>query len=328
MRRVYGLLLCLVLFGPLAPASVADEFKLADGTTIWGTVSDSNESGVIFRLDSGGFSQWISWGKFSDATLEVLARNPEMGEYAEPFIPVPPDARPMPKPVVLRDYEKVDLPAGKTGLFSSLTSPIGLLLLALLYAGNLLAGFEVAIYRNRPVAVVCGVSAVLPLVGPIAFLASPSLELEGGGGGYDEGAAEFDAEAGPGVTEAGSLGGRTSQQLGKPVPAASGLKVAAGPKSGQGGPVEKKVYARGEYTFNRRFIETQFSGFFRVVPLDAEKDLVMVVKTPKQEYIAKRISRISASEMFLQPIQVGSKEVKVSLGEIAQVIIRHKDDRS
>lgn len=325
MRRVYGLLLCLVWFGPLAPDSIADEFKLTDGSTIWGTVSDSDESGVVFRLDSGGFSQRISWGKFSDPTLEALARDPQMREFAEPFIPVPPDARPTPPRVVVRDYEKVDLPAGKTGLFSSLTSPIGLLLLALLYAGNLLAAFEVATYRNRPVAVVCGVSAVLPLVGPIAFLASPSLEVEGG---YDDGTAEFDSEPGPGVAAAGSPAAATSAQVGKPVPRASGLKVAAGLKSGQEGPVAKQVYSRGEYTFNRRFVETQFSGFFRVVPLDAEKDLVMVIKTPKHEYIARRISRISASEMFLQLIQAGSKEVRVSLGEIAQIIVRHKDDRS
>ncbi|MCP5523326.1 MAG: hypothetical protein H7A46_17460 [Verrucomicrobiales bacterium] len=326
MRRVYGILLCLGLFAVLGPVSVGDEFKLTDGTTIWGTVSDSDETGIVFRLDSGGFSQRISWSKFSDPTLEVLARDPEMREFAEPFIPVPPDARPPVPRVVIRDYEKVELPAGKTGLLSSVTSPIGLLILALLYAGNLLAAFEVAIYRNRPVAVVCGVSAVLPVVGPAAFLASPSLELEGGEA-YDEGAAEFDAEAGPAVAEAGTPGGTTSRQLGKVAPAASGLKVAAGQKSGAAAPAEKKVFSRGEFTFNRRFIETQFSGFFRVVPLEAEKDLVMVVKTPKQEYIAKRVTRISASEMFLQPIQVGTKEVKVPLGEIAQIIIRHKDDR-
>lgn len=327
MRRVYGVLLCLGLFAVVAPVCFGDEFKLTDGTTIWGTVSDSDETGVVFRLDSGGFSDRISWSKFSDPTLEVLVRDPQMREFAEPFIPVPPDARPMPRKVVIREYERVDLPAGKTGLFSSVTSPIGLLILALLYAANLLAGFEVAIYRNRPVAVVCGVSAILPLVGPIVFLASPSLELEGGVA-YDEGTAEFEPEPGAAAAGVGTPGGTTSRQVGKPAPAAGGLRVAAGHKPGAAATAEKKVYSRGEYTLNRRFIETQFSGFFRVVPLEAEKDLVMVVKTPKQEYIAKRVTRISATELFLQPIQAGTKEVKVSLGEIAQVIIRHKDDRS
>ena len=88
-----------------------------------------------------------------------------------------------------------------------------------------------------------------------------------------------------------------------------------------------KVYKRGDYTFNRRFVETQFSGYFRVVPTDAEKDMVLVVKTAKQEYVARRISRITANEMFLQMTQTGGKEVKVTLGEIAQITVRHKDEK-
>jgi hypothetical protein len=65
-----------------------------------------------------------------------------------------------------------------------------------------------------------------------------------------------------------------------------------------------------------------------VVPTDAEKDMVLVIKTPKQEYVARRISRISATEMYVQLLQAGSKEVRVVLGEIAQIIVRHKDDKS
>ncbi|RME93011.1 MAG: hypothetical protein D6766_08985, partial [Verrucomicrobia bacterium] len=279
--------------------------------------------GVVFRLDSGGFSERISWGKFSDPTLELLARDPKLRPFAEPFIPVPPDARPAPKPVVIRDYPKVELPEGGTSIFSSLTSPIGLFIVGLLYLANLLAAYEVAVYRNRPAGMVCGLSAVLPLVGPIAFLLSPGLE-EAGGPAVEEEALE--AEAGPGVPEAGSGAGATSRQV-APAPA-SGLRVAASTRPAKAATYEKKVYNRGEYTFNRRFIETQFSGFFRVVPTDAEKDLVLVIKTPKQEYVARRISRISATEMYIQLLQAGGKEVRVGLGEIAQIIVRHKDDKS
>jgi hypothetical protein len=305
--------------------ALADEYKLTDGTTIWGTVSDANESGVVFRLDSGGFSDRISWGKFSDPTLEILASDPKMREFAEPFIPVPPEARPKPKPVVVReDYPKVELPAGRTTIFSSLTTPIGLAILGLLYVANLLAGYEVALYRNRPVSVVCGLSAVLPLVGPLAFLASPSLEAPPSE--FEEEAELEEAEAGPAVPEPGSPGGATSRKVGAP-PRSSSLRMAASTK-GSKGPAEKKVYNRSEHTFNRRFIETQFSGFFRVVPTDAEKDMVLVIKTPKQEYVARRISRISATEMYVQLLQAGSKEVRVVLGEIAQIIVRHKDDKS
>lgn len=324
MRKVVGLLLGLLWLGLVAASAQADEYKLADGTTIWGTVADANEEGVVFRLDSGGFSERISWGKFSDPTLEVLAQDPKMRPFAEPFIPVPPDARPAPKPVVIRDYPKVDLPEGGTSIFSSVTSPIGLFIVGLLYLANLLAAYEVAVYRNRPPGMVCAVSAVVPLVGPIAFLASPGLEAEGGAEAETE--ATYEAESGPGVPAAESAAGSTSQT---PAPApASGLRVAVSSKQARSGTYEKKVYNRGEYTFNRRFIETQFSGFFRVVPTDAEKDLVLVIKTPKHEYVARRISRISATEMYVQLQQSGSKEVRIVLGEIAQIIVKHKDDKS
>ena len=53
---------------------------------------------------------------------------------------------------------------------------------------------------------------------------------------------------------------------------------------------------------------------------DPEKDLVLVVKTPKQEIAATRVSRISASELHLQ-LQRGS-EASVTFGEITEVSVR------
>jgi len=38
---------------------------------------------------------------------------------------------------------------------------MGLLILLVLYGANLLAAYDIARYRNRPVAVVCGLSALL-----------------------------------------------------------------------------------------------------------------------------------------------------------------------
>ena len=86
-----------------------------------------------------------------------------------------------------------------------------------------------------------------------------------------------------------------------------------------------KVFNRGEVMINRRFVETQFSGFFRMVPLESERDLVLVVKTAKQEFVGKRISRITAGEFYLVTIQSG-QEVSISFGEVAQITIQHKDN--
>ena len=89
------------------------------------------------------------------------------------------------------------------------------------------------------------------------------------------------------------------------------------------------IYTRGEFTFNRRFFETKFPGFFRVVPSEADKDLVMVIKAVRGEYVGKRISRISMNEMHIQ-LQSGnaSAEVMVPFVEIQSVQIRHKDAKT
>lgn len=322
MRQCSALFVLLALVSGLATALVAGEFKLEDGETIHGTPSGSDDYGVTFKLDSGPFSQRVSWGKFTQDSLKELVKDPRLRPMVEPFIEIPPEAKPKPKPIIVKDPPRVERPIGKTTFFSSATTPVGLLIFGILYLANLFAAYEIAIYRLRPPALVCGLSALLPVLGPLIFMASPTLE---------PGAAEADPAVGtavaPGVAAAGSPAGATSRQVvsapATPAAGGGGLRVAAD-GAAAGGKVQTKVYNRNDYMFNRRFIETQFSGFFRVVPTDAEKDLVLLVKTPKNDFLAKRISRISANEMFLQ--LVAGKEVNVSFGEIAQITVCDKDD--
>src|SRR5258708_40265870 len=39
-----------------------------------------------------------------------------------------------------------------------------------------------------------------------------------------------------------------------------------------------QTFSRGQFTFNRRFIETKFADFFGVVRHGADKDMVLIVK--------------------------------------------------
>ena len=66
-----------------------------------------------------------------------------------------------------------------------------------------------------------------------------------------------------------------------------------------------------------------------MIPSETEKDLVLVVKAVRGEYVGKRISRISMNEMHMQ-LQSGnaSAEVMVPFVEIQSVQIRHKDAKS
>jgi hypothetical protein len=304
------------------PAWAAD-YKLLDGSTISGEISDGNDYGVAFRLDIGGFSKRISYSKFTQEALKLLAENPKLKPMVEPFIELPPEfTKPKPKPTIrLRDVPRADRPPGRTTFFSSFTTPLGLVILGVLYLANLLAAYEIARYRNRPVALACGLSALLPVLGPIIFLVSPSLEPAE----ESEATAPEEALGGPAIPQASSPAGATSRKVGMPAPlAAGGLRMAAAAKTEER--TEAKAYKRGDYTFNRRFFETQFSGFFRVVPTDADKDMVLVVTTAKAEYVGKRISRISAADFFLQLLMPAGKEVGISFAEVAQIAVKHKDE--
>jgi hypothetical protein len=85
-------------------------------------------------------------------------------------------------------------------------------------------------------------------------------------------------------------------------------------------------YQRGQFTFNRRFFETKFPGFFGVVRREAERDLVLEIKSARGQYISQRISRIAANDLHLQ-VQKGaaSEEVMIPFQDIQEIVMRHKD---
>jgi hypothetical protein len=290
------------------------EFRLMNGDVYRGEAS-FNEDGLVVRLDIGGFSPRISWGKLTQETLKEIAEDPRAREFAEPFIEVPIEVREAErrqrKEIRISEPPTVPLPPEQGGFFASMTNPVGWFILGVLYLANLYAGFEVARFKGRPMVLVVGLSAIAPIIGPIIFALLPRGGGAAAGGETAEAGAAAPAEAVNPMAQAlpSGMGGGG---LGL---AAHGAKAAAGTGYNQ-------VYNRSNTTFDRRFFETKFTGFFRVVPGDAEKDLVMVIKTPKSEIVATRITRISAGEAHFQ-LQRGA-ELNVPFGEMVEVSTRHK----
>jgi hypothetical protein len=201
----------------------------------------------------------------------------------------------------------------------------------LLYAANIFAAFEISIFRARPAALVCGVSAIAPLIGPIIFLCLPTQ--------IDPATEEVPAAEGPAVIQPFSVPGQPGAAPATAAAAAhggdtSGLRLASEPgapfSSGAApgaAPVPPpQIFQRGAFTFNRRFFETRFPGFFGVIRRDAEKDMVLVVKSARGEYTATRISRIASNDMHLQ-VQKGaaSEEVMIPFSEVQEIRLQHKD---
>jgi hypothetical protein len=107
----------------------------------------------------------------------------------------------------------------------------------------------------------------------------------------------------------------------RPPPAIRTLRQAAAAKLPQ-----TQVFKRGQFTFNRRFIETKFSAFFGAIRRGDDKDLVLVVKSMRGEYVATRISRIAANDMHLDVHKGGaSQEVQIPFVEIQEIQLKHKD---
>jgi hypothetical protein len=214
---------------------------------------------------------------------------------------------------VVEPPDKVPHTPAKIGFFAAMANPLGFALLGALYLANLYAALHIARFKGRPVVLVVGISAIAPVFGPILFALLP-------GTGY------VPAEApAPESAPAGESGVNPMQQALPPGMQSSGLGLAGGGApagKAAANPAYSQVYNRSNSTFDRRFFETKFTGFFRVAPAEPEKDLVIVCKTPKQEIAAVRVSRISANEIHFQ-LQRGSEQA-VPFGEITEVSVRPK----
>lgn len=314
----------------------ADTFKLNNGNTISGDIISFDANGAIIRQADGTYTERTPWSDFSQANLQELVKNPKMQEFVEPFVEPPPRARAKPAAIEIKDWPHLQrAPAG--GILGALfSSGVGILAVLLVYAANIYAGMEIAIFRNRPTAMVAGLAAI-PFVGVfsnIAFLALPP----------PVGAAEPEVETAPppaGKTETAGLilprvelvenplAPSPSESGGGEAAAAAptGLRLAHETDAAAAGPVpESQVFQRGAFTFNRRFFETKFPGFFGVVRRESEKNMVLEIKSLRGSFVAQRISRISSNELHVD-VHKGhaSEEVTIPFSEIQEVKLKHKD---
>jgi hypothetical protein len=290
----------------------ADTFPLTDGTSVTGDVISYNDNGVVFRLEVDKYSNRVPWTKFSQAALKQLANNPKIRLLAEPFIETAPVVERTKKTEVkVHEVSRLELPP-KQSLFGALfSSSVGLVVLLLIYAANIFAGYEIAVVRSRPIALVMGVAVVLPILGPIVFLAMP-VRVE------SPKTAAPQPEAAPHTFAVPSAA----------QPVAAGIHIVEGSwqkESPAAEPGAPQIFQRGQFTFNRRFFETKFSGFFAMIRRESEKNLMLTVKTGRALFVVERITRIATNEMHVEVAQGAAKqEVTVPFAEIVEVQLKPK----
>jgi hypothetical protein len=323
VRKIILICLGFLLCGLRADA---ESFTLSDGRTVTGEVlmGSANDNGLQVRIDDNQYER-IPWSNFTQDDLKKFQQNPKLASMVEPFIEVTQEERLKKTEVTINPVPRLERPPPQSLSGAMFSTGLGTVILLLLYAANLYAAFEVAMFRARPAAVVCGVSAVLPVIGPIIFLCLPTL--------IDPNATveEVQPESVPGEGVVAVAAGDESSPL-APDPATAaanpgGLHIShAEAPAAEAALPQTQIFQRGAFTFNRRFFETKFAPFFGVVRRDTEKDLVMVIKAARGEYHGTRISRISGNDLHLQVTKGNaSEEVMIPFTEIKEVQLKHKD---
>lgn len=321
MRCHLWILLLGLSFGQLAGTAWAGKYKLKDGTVLSGEPVESTFSnkGLILKQDAGDkpYSRRIAWEEFTQEALLELRKIPKAERFVQYFVEPPPEVleaemqREVEKvkkpPIVLKASSSPGRPYAGTGKVAAFFSGGGLILLLLMYAANLYAAYEISRYRNWPIAVVCGASAVVPFFAPLVFVSLPTRVIRE--------REEEEEETEEAVDEA-------FDPLAELVPEQVEVVPVEQPK-----PIPPtQSFKRGEFNLNRRFIETKFAGFFRIIPSEAEKDLNLVLKTARGEFVGKRVLRITNEELCLQiPSGAGTVDEVVPLNDIFEIQIRHKD---
>ncbi len=293
-------------------------FEYADGTKIEGEIVQGKPEFLQIRVDGSRYEK-LSWDKLSQATLKQLAGDPKLKleAFIQPYLEVLEDATIKKTEVVIKPVPRLERPA-KGSLFGALFgSSVGLLALLLVYAANIYAGYEISIIRAYPAAMVCGIAAIAPIIGPAVFLCLPTKMKAVEEEEQPEAAAPDAAPTSP-LADPGAAAAAPSGH--------GGLTIAHAPAAPAAAVPEPQVFKRGQFTFNRRFIETKFSGFFGVVRREAEKDLVLVIKSARGEFTATRISRIATNDLHADVHRGGaSQEVQIPFSEILEIRIKHRD---
>lgn len=324
--------IALLFCGWLAGTALADTFNLTDGRTLTGDLlaSSATEAGVKVKTGEDQY-ETVPWASFSQEDLKKFAANKKMEPLVEPFIEVSAEEKAKRTEVPnITQPPKLARPESHSLLGGFGSTGLGLFVLLALYAGNLYAAYEIAVFRAQAPGLVCGVSAVAPLIGPIIFLSMPTKVQP------TEPTWQTEAEAAPPPAATAATAAK---------PASAAAAESANPMQAEGAQPHSSLhlahtedapqaaahpatqtFARGQFTFNRRFFETKFPGFFGVVKRAGDKDMVLVFKTSRGTYVAERIARIAAGDLHLEVHKgTASEEVMLPFMEIQEIQLKHRD---
>lgn len=300
-----GLFCCATLSPVLAATYTLEDGSMVIGEPLMSTASDA---GIKIRQGDGTYKD-ISWGAFSQKDLKEFAKNEKLTEFVEPFIMITAEEKAKMTAVDIKEVKRLSRPERGSVIGSLFGSGLGWLIVLLVISANAYAGYEIAIFRARNPWLVAGLGAI-PFAGFVSNIVWLSLPT------YIEKEPEPTPEELEEIEE---------QRPEFKVPLAGEIEAAQAAAEGRDLSVPKdEIFARGKFTFNKRFFETRFADFFGTVRHGHHKFDYMVIKTPKAEIVADRISRVTATELHVNAIKGASGEVGIKFAELQEVRLTAK----
>jgi len=274
---------------------------------------------VVKRPD-GSFAPRIGWTNLADSALKELAKNPKAKSFVEPFVEIEePEVQRKRVEIKPKPVARLDRPDARAGFGALFSSPLSITLLGLLFVANLYAAYEISVFRNYPPGLVCGIAAVAPVLGQVVFLCLPPRLPKS----HDEIAAESMAAH---LSEEEQHALEQAQAQGATAAPIEGTPISGAPDKKQ---TQATVYQRGQTTFNRRFFETKFAGFLRMIPSEEERNKEIYVRSARGEHVSTRVTRIMPNELHLQIFKSGvTSDVIIPFSEIQEIQVRPKPAHS
>lgn len=295
MRKI--LFIFSLWLGLVCTVPATETLTLTDGSSVTGDIIKYDDNGMMLRDASDAYVN-LPWAKFSQDALKQLMKNPKIKPFVEVFIEPDQSQRP-PKPEIkVNSVTRLERPAHPSIFGGLVSSSLGWFILLLIYAANLYAAFEVSVIRARPAAQVMGLAAVLPIIGPIIFLMMP-IKIEA-----------------PPVEDVATEAA--------PPPIAklpAGVKAAEEAAKVEEQKPQAQVFARGKFTFNKRFVETKFASYVGEPKGDALK-FAMELKATQGHFNVVRIVQVAAADVTLETAERGP--VTVPLADILEIKLNPK----
>lgn len=298
MRKILFLFVLTLVVSLRVTAAEPVTLTMTDGLQLSGDIVKFDDNGVLLRAVGDVYTN-LPWGRFSQDSLKQLSANAKIKPFVEVFIEPDVSKRPTKAEIQINPVNRLERPANPSifgGLFGS---SLGWFIIFIVYLANLYAAYEVSIIRARSPLQVIGLAVVAPIIAPAVFLAMP-IKMQA----PVEGEAQPGAPAPPG-TPAAKEEIKFVDSSWKQAEEEQKKKAA-----------QPQIFARGKFTFNKRFVETKFAGYVGELKGDALK-FTMHLKTGQGEFTVERIAQVGATDAIFETTERG--QLTVPFADIQEI---------